>query len=193
MNNNFNDILAKINTTIESIETRLGALENNNFVCNDYNCNKCVIVTTKYCIISEVTQQLKNDNQTLYLKNKNLDDSIMEKIFNNCNLFYLKHINISDNIKITNKTIDLILNNDVIGCDRPYLEIDRKFNCPVSNIYINAENTSICNDNKMQKTFIKYIPDFPIYIKNSEKTFYNGKKILEIGGGARPQDPPVGL
>lgn len=81
--------------------------------------------------------------KALDLKQQRLDDSFIEKLCNNQSLNRLIKLDISENKDITEKSIQLILDSDLLGSVRDLPQISGRYGIPSSTIYVTAKNTSV--------------------------------------------------
>lgn len=84
---------------------------------------------------------LKNIH-TISLVKQDLDDNFIERLCRNKSLNRLVNLDVSENEKITNKSLRLILNSD-LGSVRDLPQISGRFGIPSSTIYVTAKKTSV--------------------------------------------------
>jgi hypothetical protein len=119
------------------------------------------------------------------LAGKNINDDELKIILSNPIYSRIRVINLSGNPKITNDSIDFILNDLVLGSLREAPEISGKFGCASSTIIVNAHGTQICNDDGKWEKFEKHIFEFeinythPLTGKNTARKT-DGVKFVEI-------------
>lgn len=161
----------------------------------DYTrCDKC---NHDYKTIIKLTDEEKNqlcnsekiiEIYGLDLRDQNIDDDFVEKLSNNPSdgLKCLMNINLSENPKITNESLNHILNSPYLGSIRNRPAVSGKYGTCYTKIDVKAQNTMIKKNIELESFFSKLgdgmgdLPvGFTIKYRNGDWDSNDGIKIIE--------------
>jgi hypothetical protein len=154
--------------------------------------NVSEIIPAGKVLTSEEMEDLISDTgalsnlRVLDLEGQGVDDNFIISLCNNKTLKRIIKLNLSKNEKITNKSVESILESEILGSVRDLPQISGRYGIPSSVIYMKAKETGVTPLKKGYNYFDEHRFGFNIAyihpIKNSKTSdpVEDGVKFIEV-------------
>ena len=131
-----------------------------------------------------IASNFLNNIRTLDLSNQDIDDDFIKTLCKNKSLFRLFNVDLSGNMKVTNKSIGSILESNTLGSVKDLPQISGRYEMPATTIYLSINGSGIKkkqitreNDHRMNFT-IYYI--HPVLQYETDTPSHSAVKFIQI-------------